>query len=144
MNNDESGRMMASGLSEARSGVAKSQEGLNEFTAGLSDAGLADITTGMDMMTQGMSDMRSATDIMSNQMMTRCTDGGVTMMEPTQAAMDEMTQGRAMCLDNQPDNDADGMVRMKSGVTNMNLALDGLQSAMTCMGHSNMMMGNMM
>lgn len=144
MNNDESGRMMASGLSEARSGVSKSQEGLNEFTAGLPDAGMSDIKSGMDMMTQAMGEMRNATDMMSGQMMAHCTDGGVTMMDPTQAALDEMTQGRAMCLDDQPGNDADGIVQLKLGITNMNLALDGLQSAMTCMGHANMMTGNMM
>lgn len=76
--------------------------------------------------------------------MAHCADGGVTMMAPTQAAIDEMTQGRAMCLDDQPGNDVDGLVEMKSGIANMNLALGGLQSAMTCMGHSNMMTGTMM
>ncbi len=141
---DESGRLMNSGITEARSALTKTQSGVDELTAGNRGAGLTDIDTGMGMMDHGIADMHSGIGMMSSGMMMNCMDGGSsTMMNQLQKAADEMQQGHGMLADDAGSDITLGIGHMQNGMTNMSLALDQAQTSMNCMGHKDGMMGMM-
>jgi X-X-X-Leu-X-X-Gly heptad repeat protein len=143
MGSDDSGRLMNSGINEARSGVSKAQTGVNEVNGGSQATGMFDINSGMDMMTQGVTDMHSSMGMMSAGMMTNCMDGGSSgMMAALQQGMDEMHTGQMM-LSGDAGPATEGMGHMRNGISMMNSALDEAQASMSCMGHTNMMSGGM-
>ena len=141
MAGDDSGRLMGSGITEARNGLSKTQSGVDEFN-GSQSAGLADINSGMGMMNQGVADMHSGMNMMSSGMMMNCMDGGsLGMMNALQQAMDEMHQGQSLLTIDAGSNVTEGMAHMNNGMPMMKSTLDQAQNSMGCMGHGNMMSG---
>jgi hypothetical protein len=53
MNGDEGGSQMSVGLTEARTGLTKTQTAVDSFTANSRQSGIAEISDGMGMMDHG-------------------------------------------------------------------------------------------
>jgi len=143
MDSDSAGRQMSNGLGEARSGLAQTRSGVDTLSAGNRQSGIGGITTGINVMSQGMTDMRDGMNMMSGDMIMKCTDGGGAVLGSMQEAMDEMRIGQSMLMADATNDDATGITHMQNGTTMMKPALDDAQVVMNCIGHGNMMPGNM-
>jgi hypothetical protein len=131
---------MSAGLTQARNGLSKTQAGVDTFTAGSRQPGLSGMSDGMGMMDQGTTDVQKGMGMMSGNMMMNCADGGSdTILQPMQAARDEIRAGRTMLGPDVAATDDEAISHMQNGMTMMKTALDNAQTSMSCMGHGSMM-----
>ncbi len=138
--------MRADGTTETKSGYARSRTGLDRiregsttFKAGNSAPGLDIIRAGVIQFSDGLDMMRSGLGMMSGDMMGRCGGSPDRVMDGVDKGMATVREGLKMMEDADPNNDADGMGKMDSG---MKMGEDGMKvvdGATSCMGHGNMM-----
>jgi len=140
MGGDNGASLMSAGLTEARNGLSTTQTGVDAFVAGSRQPGLTNISNGMGMMDQGATDMRKGMGMMSGSMMMNCADGGSdNVLQPMQAARDELRKGKSMMDVDAAPSDEEAISHMQNDMAMMKTALDQAQTNIQCMGHGSMM-----